>query len=412
VARFRDKPLDFPPGTSWSYSNSGYVLLGYLIERISGVSYARFVHDNLLAPLGMKNSGYDSSTGTIPRHATGYAPGPSGPVVAGYIDMSIPFSAGALYSTTGDLLLWERGLFGGKVLKAASLQKMTTPFKNHYAFGLDIEPEPGPNGGQVISHGGGIEGFNTQLVYVTSDKLTVIVLANLNGAAADRIATDLRRVAEGETVTLISDRVPISVSAEVLDRMVGHYKSEDGLLIAVSRKGDRLRSEGAGMTSDLYPQTEREFFSKVEDLQFVFSGAAPGPATELAAEISGHRVRASRIDEAEAQRLADALGKKIHDQTPTPGGEAALRRSLELIAAGTPDYDRLGSAVADATRQQLPQLQPQLQRLGKIESIDFKGVGPMGADIYTVRFENGALEMRISLGSDGRILSETLRPLR
>src|SRR5271156_6667115 len=116
VARFRDKPLDFQPGEKWNYSNSGYVLLGYLIEKISGQSYKDFVQENIFKPLGMNDSGYDSNTSIILHRAYGYAPGPNGPVNAGYIDMSIPFSAGALYSTTHDLLLWEQGLFGGKLL--------------------------------------------------------------------------------------------------------------------------------------------------------------------------------------------------------------------------------------------------------------------------------------------------------
>ena len=136
VEWFRDKPLEFEPGTKWNYSNSGYVLLGYLIEKISGQSYSDFVQQNIFTPLGMKDSGYDSNSAIIAHRAAGYAPGKSGPVNAGFVHMSIPFSAGALYSTTEDLLRWEQGLFGGKVLKPESLAKMTTPFKQDYAFGL------------------------------------------------------------------------------------------------------------------------------------------------------------------------------------------------------------------------------------------------------------------------------------
>ena len=136
VARFRDKPLDFEPGEKWNYSNSGYVLLSYLIEKITGDSYEKFVRENIFTPLGMKDSGYDSNSAVIPHRASGYVFGKNGFENAGFVHMSIPQGAGALYSTTEDLLKWEQGLFGGKVLKAASLEKMTTPFKNNYAFGL------------------------------------------------------------------------------------------------------------------------------------------------------------------------------------------------------------------------------------------------------------------------------------
>ena len=100
VKQFRDKPLDFQPGEKMSYSNSGYVLLGYLIEKISGESYEKFVQDNIFTPLGMKDSGYDSNSAIIPHRAAGYSPGPDGPVNAGYVNMTVPLSAGGLYSTT------------------------------------------------------------------------------------------------------------------------------------------------------------------------------------------------------------------------------------------------------------------------------------------------------------------------
>ena len=221
VARFRDKPLEFEPGENWNYSNSGYVLLGYLIERISGTSYEKFLQENIFTPLGMRDSGYDSNSALIARRAAGYAPGPDGPVNAGFIHMSVPFAAGALYSTTEDLLRWEQGLFGGKVLSAASLQKMTTPFKSDYAFGLQVHAV---NGRKWIDHGGGIEGFNTLLAYYPDDKLTVVVLANLNGQAPLQIAGQLAAQAHGETVTLPGERKEITLNPAVLRRYVGAYR--------------------------------------------------------------------------------------------------------------------------------------------------------------------------------------------
>jgi CubicO group peptidase (beta-lactamase class C family) len=194
VARFRDKPLEFQPGEKWNYSNSGYVLLGYLIEKISGQSYSQFVQDNIFTPLRMKDSGYDSNSAIIAHRAAGYAPSDKGLINAGYIDMSIPLSAGALYSTTEDLLRWEQGLFGGKLLSVASLQKMTTPFKNDYAFALAVRDA---NGHKLIEHGGGIEGFNTQLSYYPDDKLTIVVLANQNTGATGDIASKLAALVHG-----------------------------------------------------------------------------------------------------------------------------------------------------------------------------------------------------------------------
>jgi CubicO group peptidase (beta-lactamase class C family) len=125
VARFRDKPLEFQPGEKWNYSNSGYVLLTYLIEKISGMSYEKFVRENIFVPLKMQDSGYDSNSAVIPHRASGYTRNNDKFENAGFIHMSVPQGAGALYSTTEDLLKWEQSLFGGKVLRSASLEKMT-----------------------------------------------------------------------------------------------------------------------------------------------------------------------------------------------------------------------------------------------------------------------------------------------
>jgi CubicO group peptidase (beta-lactamase class C family) len=237
VARFRDRPLEFAPGERMNYSNSGYVLLGYLIERITGESYESFVQKNIFTPLGMKDSGYDSNSAVIARRAAGYEPGPNGPINAGFIHMSIPHAAGALYSTTEDLLRWEQGLFGGKLLSAASLQKMITPFKNDYAFGLTVRTV---NGRKVIAHGGGIEGFNTSLVYYPDDKLTVVVLGNLNGSAPDQIANQLAALAHGETVTLPRERKEITLDARVLSRYVGVYQLTPAVNMLITLDNNQL----------------------------------------------------------------------------------------------------------------------------------------------------------------------------
>ena len=159
------------------------MLLGYLIEKITGGTYEKFVRENIFDPLGMKDSGYDSNSAMIARRASGYTRQGDVLVNAGFVNMTIPFSAGSLYSTTEDLLKWEQGLFGGKVLSAASLETMTTPFKNDYACGLFVQTK---DGHKRIDHGGGIEGFNTELAYYPDDKVTVIVLANVNGVAPGR----------------------------------------------------------------------------------------------------------------------------------------------------------------------------------------------------------------------------------
>jgi CubicO group peptidase (beta-lactamase class C family) len=269
VARFRDKPLEFEPGTKFNYSNSGYVLLGYLIEKTSGQSYADFLQQNIFTPLGMTSTGIDSNAAILPQRAQGYHRTPRGIEHDGYISMTIPFSAGALYSTTRDLLKWEQGLFGGKVLKPQSLVKMTTPFKGAYGCGLFIRTI---DGHKLITHGGGIEGFNTSLNYYPDDKLTLIVLGNLTGGAPDMIASSLGKVALGQQVVLPSERKAIDVSPVLLAEYAGTYRMTDAPIDnIIAIKDGHLTSKLADQpTVDLFAESETRFFLKVVDAQIEF----------------------------------------------------------------------------------------------------------------------------------------------
>jgi len=294
VRRFRDKPLDFQPGEKWSYSNSGYVLLGYLIEKISGESYERFMQDNVFVLLGMKDSAYDSNSAIIRRRAAGYSPGPNGPENAGYINMTVPLSAGGLYSTTDDLLRWEQGLFGGKLLSSASLQKMTTPFKNDYACGLGVHAA---NGHKVIEHGGGIEGFNTMLSYYPDDQLTVVVLSNINGPDTGDIASKLAAVAHGEKIVLLSERKEVTVDSKLLDGYVGNYELAPKLILTVTREGDKLITQATGQPKvPIFAENERDFFAKVVDAQITFVTDAHGRARELILHQGGQDLHAKRVE--------------------------------------------------------------------------------------------------------------------
>ncbi len=413
VARFRDKPLDFEPGEKWNYSNSGYVLLGYLIEKISGGTYQKFLTENIFTPLGMKDSGYDSNIPVIAHRASGYARTPNGIENATFIDMTVPFSAGALYSTTGDLLKWEQGLFGGKLLKPESLAKMTTPFKNDYAFGLQVTM---PGGRKMIDHAGGVNGFTTELAYYPDDKLTVVVLNNLGTPAATQLATQLAAIAHGQNVTLQTERKEITVDPKILARYVGAYRLAPGADFLITLDGTQLNSKlGNQGVVPVYPQSETLFFAKVVDAQIEFTKMDPqGVPAELILHQNGRDQPAPRLSDAEFKQLSDsaaAAAKRFKDQTADPRSEAAVRRLIEESRTGQIDYDRMSAPLAAATRQQLPMLQSSVQQLGKVVSVSFTGVGPGGADIYAVKFENGSLEYRIMMATDGKVDGVGARPL-
>jgi len=399
----RDRPLDFPPGTKWEYSNSGYDVLGYLIEKLSGETYAKFVQDNIFTPLGMKDSGYDSSTEIIRQHAVGYVHGADGLAVAPYVDMSTFYSAGALYSTTEDLLKWEEALFGGKVVSPASLARMITPFKNDYAFGLEVHAAA--NGDKIVSHTGQVSGFDACLMYVPAEKLTVIVLANLEGRAEYQIATDMLKIALHERVTM-----PITVSARTIDRVTGPYRFADGVLLTVRKRDAHIQTEGEGPKQDLYAESPWEFSSETNNLQIKFEHDREGRAAALILTVPGQQLRAQRITETEAKQIADAVADRIRNQTAFPGSKADVLRIISETEAGSPDYAQMDPLFAAFIRQQLTPIKAALKAWGEVKTISFKGVDATGADMYDVAFEKTNTLFVIRLTPYGKIATWGMQP--
>jgi CubicO group peptidase (beta-lactamase class C family) len=292
VERFRDKPLEFKPGDRMNYSNSGYVLLGHLIEKISGKSYAQFLQENIFTPLGMTGSGYDSNAVVIAYRASGYGPGPNGPVNAPFLHMTIPHGAGALYSTTEDLLRWNQALYGGKLLTAASLKRMTTPVKNDYGFGLVITTS---NGRTTFSHSGGINGFNSYLAYYPESRVTVAVLANINGPGADDLGGKLSALAHGQPVVLPTERKEITLTTQVLARYVGTYQLAPGTDLTIRLDGSQLIAQLGGQKPlPIFPESETRFFLRAVDAQLDFVRDDKGAVTHAILHQNGRETKAAR----------------------------------------------------------------------------------------------------------------------
>ncbi|ESQ79420.1 hypothetical protein AEYBE204_10460 [Asticcacaulis sp. YBE204] len=292
IKRFRDKPLEFQPGEAWNYSNSGYVLLTAVIEKASGQSYTQFLTENIFKPLGMSDTGYDNASVLLPKRASGYMPGEGGPRNADFIDMTVPQGAGALYSTTHDLLKWAQALFGGKVLKSESLTLMTTPVKNDYGLGVSVVN--GVNG-KEISHGGGIDGFNTHLSYYPADKVTIVVLGNLNGRAVDAIDQQLGDLAHGKSVQLASERKEIELSPKVLETYIGTYALSPTFKFTITVEKGQLMAQATGQAKfPLFAESDTLFFLKVVDAKFEFFKGANGKIEYLILHQNGRDQKAVR----------------------------------------------------------------------------------------------------------------------
>ena len=181
VKKYSSGDLEFEPGTKFAYNNSGYFLLGAIIEKVTGKPYEQVVKENIFDPAGMKDSGYDHWGTILKKRATGYTKTSRGYDTAPYLDMSIPYAAGSLYSTVEDLYLWDQAMYGEKILSAKSKELMTKPNLNDYAYGLFIRSATlGPNKLTVptVFHGGGINGFNTTMVRMPGEKRLIVLLDN------------------------------------------------------------------------------------------------------------------------------------------------------------------------------------------------------------------------------------------
>ncbi|MDC0710996.1 serine hydrolase [Stigmatella sp. ncwal1] len=201
VKGYASGDLEFEPGTKWAYNNSGYFLLGAIIEQITGKPYAQVLRERIFEPLGMKNTGYDLHATVLPKRASGYELKPEGYINAPYLDMSVPYAAGSLYSTVEDLFLWDRALYLDTLLPAPLKQKMFTPGMSDYAFGWLVKPvklNDGKTEVATVAHGGGINGFNAFFIRVPERKEAVVLLDNTSrGDNLQELAAGLLSVLHG-----------------------------------------------------------------------------------------------------------------------------------------------------------------------------------------------------------------------
>ena len=197
VQKYCSGYLEFEPGTKFHYSNSGYFILGAILEAVSGKSYEELLRERIFEPLEMKNSGYAHSEAILPHRASGYERSPGGFHNARFYDMSIPFAAGALYSTVGDLLLWDQALYGEQLLPVKFRDLLFKPNLENYGYGWGIlVPAAGsPYAGESIPmHGGAIFGFQSVIVRIIEHHELIVLLDNSDSPKLLDIAQEIRRI--------------------------------------------------------------------------------------------------------------------------------------------------------------------------------------------------------------------------
>ena len=269
---FSAPPFEFEPGDRYQYNNSGYYLLGVLIERLSGLSYAGFLEERLFAPLGLERTHYLSNAPVIAGRAEGYEIGEDGGFVNDEpLSMELPYAAGSLGASVVDLLAWQRALASGNAVSPASYEAMTARGRLvngdpvHYGYGLSLGEE---HGLARVSHGGGINGFRAQLAFYPEADLGIAVLINSGSGRPGLLANRIARAVLGMEQPAVSE---IQLPESELRRCAGTYdpgrspvtiRVEDGALFGF---GERLVPVGAGA---FHP----------EDDPFTTVVCEPGPA--------------------------------------------------------------------------------------------------------------------------------------
>ena len=294
VALVSSLPLKVKPGEVYEYSNTNYIMLGSVIEKVSGRTYEQFLTERIIKPLKLKDTGLDSGEVKVPNSALGYNIKDGSIVPIEVVSLVTPFAAGSLYSTVGDLYNWQNALINGRVFKnKATLDLMLTPNKNNYAYGLIVVTDR--SGRKRITHGGGIEGFIADSVYFPEENLFIAALTNNQQGAMGELMSALTAIQFGEPYTLPKKRVAVKVDPAMLDSYVGQYQLAPSMSFKIERDGDALTLEPTGQPKTrILASSETEFFLTVVDATLKFIKDDAGKVTGLEFTQSGRTTKGTR----------------------------------------------------------------------------------------------------------------------
>jgi CubicO group peptidase (beta-lactamase class C family) len=270
---FENKPLNFMPGTKFSYSNTNYKLLGMIIEKVTGKTYYVNVRERIFQPLGMTHSGFDFTHLKDEDKTVGYFRVRNDSfLVAPIVDSTHTNAAGGIYSTTADMLKWHEALQSHKLLDAEWQNKAYVPVKNHYGYGWEIDTIAGK---RVLSHSGHIHGYNSNFYHMPEENVCVVIFTNFMKTGADPImyAYDIVRALYDPSYTIPGIRKEVQVSDAVKKRYEGIYTfvEDSSLQFTFTCKNKHLYTQLTGQPEImLLPQSETMFFTKVVDAQVEF----------------------------------------------------------------------------------------------------------------------------------------------
>jgi len=293
ISTFKDKPLRFEPGEKFEYSNSNYIILGLIIEKVSGQSYAQYVENEIFKPLAMNDSGFEYPQQKYENFAYGYVAENDKVTLARSRIMSNAHASGALYSTVRDMYLWDRALYTTKLISQDRLNRMFEPFKGNYGYGWVID--------QIFSrksirHAGEIEGYQSNITRFPQDDVCIIILSNFENAPVTRISEDIAAIIFGQAYKL-----PQKVNSS--DKVIRHYPAYVGiyqlkpnLALQITETNNRLFCQASGQDKfELHPVLETEFILREIDAKITFVRDGKGKVANLILHQKGRDFPAPKI---------------------------------------------------------------------------------------------------------------------
>jgi CubicO group peptidase (beta-lactamase class C family) len=313
IESFKNDPYDFAPGEGWHYNNSGYFLLGYIVAKVSDMSFDEYLKKQFFDPLHMNDTGVHTSTAILKHEATGYSFADGKFQKALDWDMSRAGGAGALYSTVEDLHKWNEAVFGGNVLSSETLQAAFTPVELkegvtglRYGYGWVIDQHRGL---RRIVHGGGLHGFLSVLARYPDENLTVVVLHNASPAAPGINPSSLADLlAETYLWQKMKPQVQYVVNPDVDPKtyrdFVGRYNYGQSAVLIVTVEDNRLFAQLTGQPKfEIYPKSANEFFWKVVDATVTFVRNEKGEVIAAKHEQGGVKFEAPKLKDESVVKL-------------------------------------------------------------------------------------------------------------
>lgn len=332
IAVFKDEPMDFKTGEKEQYNNSAYILLGYIIEKVSGKTYEDYIETEFFEPLGMKHSSYEVASDIIPNRAYGYDEKEEGDYInAPYLSMTLPYAAGSLLSTTDDLRIWHTAFMNDEVISAASRKAAHTSAKLNngeetgYGFGWGLGDL---KGSPRIGHSGGINGFLSDSQYFPEEKILVTVLSNCNCNSAQQMIMPLASMAIGKPIV---EPKETKLDLAVAKKYVGKYQLTPTLILDVLLDGDRVKVRPTGQESVyLKPIGEHKFFIREISSELVFHEDVDGLVKSLTL-FQGGAHKAFKLDIKEVELSAEELQKYIGTFEVSPGMSFVFREAAGIL---------------------------------------------------------------------------------